>query len=141
MKLKLLTGLAGDNFSYVRGDEIPWSDEMDAARLIRAGHAQPADAESKKRYEELEGQLDVPRPKKGPHKPIPEPTLKNQPPELPNSSTVPVTELDLDDNTIAALQAAGLETIGDVTAHPDLTKLDGIGKATAAKILKACASV
>jgi len=34
-----------------------------------------------------------------------------------------------------ALIAAGLGSVEDVTAHPDLTEFDGIGKATAAKIV------
>lgn len=39
MRIKLLTGLCGDRFSFSKNDEVDWPDDKDAARLIEAGFA------------------------------------------------------------------------------------------------------
>lgn len=39
MRIKLLQGIVGDRFAYVKGDEVEWPDDQDAQRLIDAGYA------------------------------------------------------------------------------------------------------
>lgn len=45
--------------------------------------------------------------------------------------------IGIDDDTIEKLHAGGVLTIEEAEAHQDLTELDGIGPATATKVLKA----
>lgn len=144
MQIKLLTSIVGDNFSYARGDEIGWPDDNDACRMCAAGVAQPLGDDAKAIYADWQAaqkaasesakkkrEKDAERNEKEPERNEPE-TLHNE---------VPVEELDLDETTIKVLKAAGLETAGQVAAHPDLTKVDGIGKASAAKINSALAKL
>lgn len=49
--------------------------------------------------------------------------------------THPIEDLDLDADVLKALLAAGVETLADVAAHPDLTEINGIGPATRQKLL------
>jgi hypothetical protein len=40
MKLKILTSIAGERFSFNRGDVVEWSNEVEAKRWIVAGYAE-----------------------------------------------------------------------------------------------------
>lgn len=152
LTLVFRTGICGDNFSYVRGDEVDWLDERDAARLIRAGIAAPKDAAEKAKYQaalqELEAAEAKPTAKPKP-KPAPQPAVPLVPAPVPQDeepapslhSDQPVDALDLDEDTLAALKKAGLGTVGQVAAHEDLTKLHGVGPATAKKINQALAAI
>lgn len=140
IQLKLNTSICGNNFAYARGDEVDWPDDADAVRLIEAGIAKPLGDEAKKAYEAAKKNAPPPR------RPTPQPTGRPTPPPQtppardPRDNETPVGELDLDDTTIAKLIEAGLSTVGQVTANPDLSQISGIGKATATKILQAAAS-
>jgi DNA-directed RNA polymerase alpha subunit len=138
ISLKFNQSIAGNNFSHQRGDEVDWYDDHDALSLIDAGIAKPTDEAGKQAYADYRARkLADPKPAKPskPEKPsAPEPL--DTPPAAP-TSTQAVDSLDLDEATIKVLKAAGLQTVGDVLSHPDLTEIQGIGKATAAKILKA----
>jgi DNA-directed RNA polymerase alpha subunit len=145
ISIRFRKSISGNDYAFRRGDEVDWP-VSDALSLIHAGIAQPADAEAKKAYaayaqEQAKKPKAQPKPKPKPEPPR-EPEGENEGESTPNlHSDVPVTELDLDDTTIAALQAAGLQTAGQVAAYGDLTKLDGVGKATAAKINQALAKL
>lgn len=144
IQLKLKTSLCGDNFAHARGDEVDWHDDADAVRLIDAGHANPLNDAAKAAYKHAKKEFAdrKPAPVK-PHpagRPKPNATPETPPTADPRDNATPVAELDLDDTTIKTLVEAGLTTVGQVTAHPDLTQLNGVGKATATKILQAAAS-
>ena len=144
--LKLNQSLVGNYLSHSRGDEVEWEDEAEAVRLIDAGIARPLNPEAKKAYEAAKAKAPRPakseeRRAKSPTPPTPPPKDPEPPAGDPRDDDTPVTALDLDETTIQALRDQGLQTVGQVLAHPDLTQLDGVGKATAKKILQAAAAL
>lgn len=67
----------------------------------------------------------------------PEPEKQGEPRRPAAPAADPVVTLPADLPGRDALEAAGLTTPAAVLAHPDLTEIAGIGKATAAKIMAA----
>lgn len=110
MRIRFLSSRRGTGYCYPVGSEQDVPDEL-AAEFIKQGAAQP-----------------VGKPKEKPK--------QQEPPPKPVDGR-PIEALDLDDSTKAALEGAGLKIVGDIYAHEDLTKIPGIGKATARRILKA----
>ena len=51
MRIRLLGSLSGSNGAYAAGEEVAWSDDKDAARLIEAGVAEKVGPAKKTKVE------------------------------------------------------------------------------------------
>jgi len=51
MRIRLLESISGSNGAYAAGEEVDWSDDKDAARLIEAGVAEKVGPAKKTKVE------------------------------------------------------------------------------------------
>jgi len=122
MKVKMLTRLCGPRYNAEPGQTLN-VDDATARDLIEGRYALA---------------VDSPRPAT---KPEPEPVettpeATSEPEPEPESKSQFVTDLALDEDVIDMLADAGIETADDIRGFGDLTKIQGIGKVTAKKILE-----
>jgi predicted flap endonuclease-1-like 5' DNA nuclease len=113
IKVEILKGLCGNGFGYIAGQVVAIPEDQ-AIDFIDKGWAKVDASNTKQEEDSFEAKADTP-----------EVQVHDAADELPES--MPCKDL---------LIAEGLETLAQIAAFDDLTKIKGIGKKTAEQILE-----
>lgn len=137
MRVKMITRLAGPGLNAQPGEVVEVTEEMGHGLLV-SGQATPvADIEKATAPPPPETAAVVDK------APAPKPESKPPPPKLDDGPTLPddhdpmLDELGITGQPAEALVDADILMLSDILARGDLTKVKGIGKASAATIAKA----